>query len=196
MDDVIRRSAWLLVAAVLIVLVSTVFGQGGDGDLPGHDAADHAAVAGEAGFIAGMIPHHQEAVDSAMALSAATERAEMQELARSIIQGQSAEIERLQGWLRAWYPGAEPDPDYRPMMRDRDGLGPDEADRAFLEDMLRHHDMAIDMARAYLAGSFEKRAEVVAMAEQIGAAQQTENERMRAWLAEWFGAEAEGHQGH
>lgn len=196
MDNVIRRSAWLLVLAVLIVLISTVFGQGGGGDQPGHAGADHAAVGGEAGFIAGMIPHHREAVDSARELSTTTERPEMQELARSVIQGQTAEVERLQGWLSAWYPGTEADPGYRPMMRDRRALDADEADRVFLEDMLMHHEMAIDMARAYLAGSFEKRAEVVALAEQIGSAQEAENERMRAWLADWFGEDAGGHGGH
>lgn len=54
-------------------------------------------------FIEQMIPHHQMAVMMARMLLAHSDRPEMQELARSIIESQTNEIEQMQDWYRAWY---------------------------------------------------------------------------------------------
>lgn len=200
MNDVVRRSLWLLAISTAVVLVSLVFGQDGSTRGPAGDAGTamtvHAVrVDSEADFITGMIPHHREAVENARQVLESTERPEMQELAQAVIEVQTAEIAELEGWLGAWYPEAEPDLSYQPMMRDLTGMSPDEADRAFLEGMILHHDMAIAMAQSYLAGDFEKRPEVVAMAQEIVSVQDDENAQMRAWLGEWYGVDA-GHGDH
>jgi uncharacterized protein (DUF305 family) len=199
MDNVVKRTLWLLVISTAVVLVALVFGQPESLEGPtqtNEDHSLHADVHSEATFIAGMIPHHQEAVDSARELLGITERPEMRELARAVIDVQSEEIALLEGWLESWYPDAEPDPDYQPMMRDLEGLSPAEAERTFLEDMIMHHLMAIAMAQAYLDGEFEKRPEVAAMAEEIVSVQDEEIARMQAWLEDWYGPADADHQDH
>jgi uncharacterized protein (DUF305 family) len=55
-------------------------------------------------FLVQMIPHHQMAIMmSTMVLNSAT-KLEIRDLAQSIIEGQSAEIQQMQKWYRAWYP--------------------------------------------------------------------------------------------
>jgi len=54
-------------------------------------------------FMEQMIPHHEMAIMMAQMLAAATERAEMQELADNIIASQAREIEMMRSWLASWY---------------------------------------------------------------------------------------------
>ncbi len=60
----------------------------------------------------------------------------------------------------------------------------DELDRIFLEDMIAHHEGAIDMAKELQKGT--KRSELQKMAEDIIRVQTGEIEMMRGWLKEWF----------
>lgn len=86
-------------------------GRGSSGGMMGgdmmSDAADlkvvEAAQEFDKEFIEQMIPHHQMAVMMARMLLAHSDRPEMQELARSIIESQTNEIEQMQDWYRAWY---------------------------------------------------------------------------------------------
>ena len=52
-------------------------------------------------FLEGMIPHHQAAIDMARYLEN-SQREELQNLWREIIEVQQAEIEMMQNWLREW----------------------------------------------------------------------------------------------
>lgn len=54
-------------------------------------------------FIEQMIPHHQLAIMMARMLQSGTSRPEMQQLAKNIIESQSKEIEKMQGWYGDWY---------------------------------------------------------------------------------------------
>ena len=54
-------------------------------------------------FIEEMIPHHQLAIMMANMLLSGTDRAEMQQLAKNIIDSQSKEIQQMQGWYAQWY---------------------------------------------------------------------------------------------
>ncbi|MHB1003517.1 MAG: DUF305 domain-containing protein [Thermoleophilia bacterium] len=54
-------------------------------------------------FIEQMIPHHQMAVMMAQMLLARSDRPEMQDLARNIIESQTDEIEQMRGWYEDWY---------------------------------------------------------------------------------------------
>jgi len=54
-------------------------------------------------FIRQMIPHHQMGVMMAGMVLSRTDRPEIEELARSIIKTQTAEIEQMREWYRAWY---------------------------------------------------------------------------------------------
>jgi uncharacterized protein (DUF305 family) len=54
-------------------------------------------------FIEEMIPHHQIAVMMSNMLSQGTERSEMKDLAKDIIESQTKEIKDMQNWYNAWY---------------------------------------------------------------------------------------------
>jgi uncharacterized protein (DUF305 family) len=145
----------------------------------------------EATFLVHMIPHHREAVATAEALRAVTERPELIELLDAIVATQNAEIAAMEGWLDAWHPDVDRDVAYAPMMRD---LGADaavaDAERAFLEDMIGHHMMAVHEAQALLAGDLAEHPEVAELARRIVADQMAEMHQMMSWLRAWFGVAA------
>jgi uncharacterized protein (DUF305 family) len=141
----------------------------------------------EASFLAHMIPHHQEAIDSARQLLNVTERPELIDLARGIIETQSDEIEAMAAWLDAWHPEVEREVAYEPMMRDLRGAAASEIERAFLEDMIVHHMVAVREARMLLARGYAEHEEVAELARTIIATQTSEMRQMASWLSEWFG---------
>lgn len=55
-------------------------------------------------FIEEMIPHHQMGVRMAQMVLYSSDRPEIQELAQTIIDTQTAEIEQMQQWYAEWYP--------------------------------------------------------------------------------------------
>jgi uncharacterized protein (DUF305 family) len=113
---------------------------------------DHSMmmVTSEREFVTGMIPHHQEAVDTAtevLARGGSTE--EIRTLATDIIAAQEREITMLKKWHLAWYGEAyAEDGKYQPMMRDLSQLEGAALDKRFLEDMIPHHMGAIMMAQS------------------------------------------------
>ncbi len=60
----------------------------------------------------------------------------------------------------------------------------DELDKIFLEDMIVHHQGAVDMAKELQKST--KRPELQKMAKDIIDAQTKEIDMMKTWLAEWF----------
>jgi uncharacterized protein (DUF305 family) len=54
-------------------------------------------------FIRQMIPHHQMAIMMASMLEAGTTRDEMKQLAQSIIEAQTQEINQMRSWYNEWY---------------------------------------------------------------------------------------------
>jgi uncharacterized protein (DUF305 family) len=147
-----------------------------------------AAVEGEFDFLARMIPHHEEAIESARVLLAGTERPEMKAFAEQVIETQSAEVVQMEDWLATWYPGRDTAVDYQRMMRDLTGLTGDALDRAFLDSMVPHHMMAVMMSQQLVTQGLAEHPEVVPFAETIRDAQHAEIQQMAAWLQAWFGA--------
>jgi len=147
-------------------------------------------------FLVEMIPHHQEAVDSAGDTEARTARPELRAFAREIISAQSTEIAAMRAWLSDWHPGKSGKAAYKPMMRPTKGLDSERADRAFLEDMIMHHRMAVMMADDLIKGRLTKRPELLKLADDIIRTQNAEIERMETWLAEWYGITNSGHMSH
>lgn len=70
------------------------------------------------------------------------------------------------------------------MMMGLDGKTGDELDKAFLEQMIVHHEGAVEMAKTLKAGT--KRPELQKMADDIINVQTKEIEMMKNWLKEWF----------
>jgi uncharacterized protein (DUF305 family) len=54
-------------------------------------------------FIDMMIKHHQQAVSMAQLIPDKTQRPELVQLGKNIVQTQSAEIKEMQGWQKAWF---------------------------------------------------------------------------------------------
>jgi uncharacterized protein (DUF305 family) len=174
----------------------------GMADDMGHGMGAMSHSSDELSFLVHMIPHHQEAIDSARLLLAVTERAELQALATSIITAQGAEIAWMEAYLERWYPDAPREAHYEPMMRVLEAeASVAEIERAFLEDMIPHHMMAVHEARALLALGWAEREEVADLARTILSDQVSEIMLMRSWLASWFGGTpmgmmGAGHAGH
>lgn len=151
-----------------------------------HGGGMHAVVRSEHAFLVEMIAHHEEAIDAAGELSR-SDRAEMRELGRSIVEGQTAEVEQMQAWLDEWYPDRDHSTDYEPMMRDLEGLSGDELDRVFLEDMIGHHMAAVMMSQQLVVRDLAEHEEVETLARSIADSQHDEMFTMRRWLWQWFG---------
>ena len=70
------------------------------------------------------------------------------------------------------------------MMSGLNGKTGDDFDKAFLSEMIVHHEGAVVMARAVLVQS--KRPELIKLANDIIAAQTSEIDMMKKWQSEWF----------
>jgi uncharacterized protein (DUF305 family) len=132
-----------------------------------------------------MIPHHQQALEMAgMALEKAT-RPEVKALAQKITEAQKPEIETIQSWLKQWGEAMDD------MAGDHSGMGGmmstadmealkaatgADFDRLFLEQMIKHHEGAITMAKTEIeAGRYGPAQD---LARRIVEAQQAEIEEM------------------
>jgi uncharacterized protein (DUF305 family) len=156
-----------------------------DGGAMGNmNGMDHSMmmVSSEREFVTGMIPHHQEAVDTAKeVLTRGGSTAEIRILATDIIAAQETEIAMLKEWHLTWY-GEEytADDSYQPMMRDLSQLSGAALDQRFLEDMIPHHMGAIMMAQT--VRPYIEHTEITDMADAIMTTQTAEIELMRQLL--------------
>jgi uncharacterized protein (DUF305 family) len=139
-------------------------------------------------YLSQMIPHHQEAIDTAQMVLERSDRPEMRQFAQQIINTQTAEIAQMQTWLREWYPDQQNSVTYSSMMRSLDRLQGDALDQAFLEDMTMHHMGAVMMSHRLLRHNLVGHTLVQPFAQQIASSQQAEIRQMQVWLQDWFGA--------
>lgn len=194
MSDRTRRLTALAVTACLlgfgaIVVMSSGNGAGG-GSIPNDT---------DGAFITGMVAHHKSALDMAAVAVDKAEHAEVEQLAETILAEQEKEIEELNSAHRRIY--GEPVPE-NGMVHGDLGMSADEMgmevdvdalaearpfDRAFLDAMIRHHEGAVRMARAEVDRGGDP--ELRRIAQRIIDAQSREIDQMRAWRAEWYGAE-------
>jgi uncharacterized protein (DUF305 family) len=137
-----------------------------------------------------MIPHHAQAVEmSGIILAKPDMPAEVTALATKIKAAQAPEIEQMTGWLSGWnVPTMMSDHSGHGMtgMVDDDGIEKlksatgTEAARLFLEQMIGHHEGAIDMAQQEIsAGKFP---DAVKLGHDIVDAQQAEITQMKQLL--------------
>ena len=128
-----------------------------------------------------MIVHHEQAVEmSDLVLEKDGVDPEVVSLAQQIKDAQQPEIETMSGWLEDWgQPSSGMDGmDHSGMMMSDDDLAALEAASGgdagplFLEQMIEHHQGAIDMARDQIGDG--RNPDAVALAEQIVADQTAE----------------------
>jgi uncharacterized protein (DUF305 family) len=151
--------------------------------------ADHNQA--DVTFAQMMIPHHAQAVEmSGIILAKPGMPAGLTALATRIKAAQAPEIEQMTGWLTGWnVPTMMADHSGHGMSGMVDDAGIDkltsatgtEAARLFLEQMIGHHEGAIDMAQQEIsAGRFP---EAVKLGHDIVDAQQAEITQMKQLLA-------------
>lgn len=143
-----------------------------------------------------MIVHHQQAIEmSDILLRKGDVNTRVAALAEGIRQAQGPEIEQLETWLSDW--GVEPMGEagetngagggHGAGMMSADDLAALEgasgplASKLFLEQMVEHHEGAVEMAQAEIDGG--KFPEAVSLAEEIVSAQTDEISEMKELLA-------------
>ena len=138
-----------------------------------------------------MIPHHAQAVEmSGIILDKQDIQAEVTALATKIKAAQAPEIEQMTGWLQGWnVPTGMSDHTGHGMTGMVDDAGIDklrsatgtDAARLFLQQMIGHHEGAIDMAQQEISAG--KSPEAVKLGHDIVDAQQAEITQMKELLA-------------
>lgn len=147
-------------------------------------------------FIEQMIPHHQDAITMAeLALEKATHQ-EIKKLAEDIKKSQSEEIENMRSWYKDWYciEVSDGNTETMGMMMHGGMMGDDtdiesiknasDFDKAFIEEMIPHHQMAAMMAQMLERGT--SREEMKDLAQDIIDAQTKEINDMRSWYKVWY----------
>lgn len=188
----IRTAATTAALALLLALVGCAPAGSGSGAPAGDPAGANMA---DVMFAQMMIPHHEQAIEMSDLLLAKEEvDPEVAALAERIKAAQQPEIELMEGWLEDW--GADMphgDMGHDDMghgdgmmsQADMDALedaGGAEASALFLEQMIVHHEGAIDMAEAQIDDG--ENADAIALAEKIVVDQTAEIEEMEQLLAE------------
>ena len=141
-----------------------------------------------------MIPHHRQAIEmSEMLLAKESASAEATDLAERIMAAQGPEIDELNAMLVSWGMEAMSASDdmggmdhSSGMMTEEDmtaleGATAEEAERLYLEQMIEHHEGAIEMAGPEVIDG--QNADAVALAEDIVEAQKAEIAEMKDLLA-------------
>jgi len=152
-------------------------------------------------FLDNMIPHHQQAIMMSRMLVMHSQRAEMKTLGNDIINAQLQEIDQMQSWRSQWF-ATQPLATHPGMMQEMSGVMRMEhggmmmpghtpgmmmkmdVDLWFINNMIPHHQGAIDMANAALKNS--QRQEILDLAQSIISAQQKEIDMMKQWKSAWY----------
>ena len=164
-------------------------------------SADYQMMAGVQGeeydrlFLANMISHHMGAVDMANLALKSAKHQEVKDLANAIISAQTTEIASMVSWQKTWgYPASS-----GTAMMDHSAMGMedtnagmmnalsnktgDDFDKAFLKEMIMHHQSAIDMSASGVTNA--KHQEVKDLTVAISTAQKKEIRQMRQWQKTW-----------
>lgn len=151
----------------------------------------------DAMFIEQMVPHHDDAIAMADIALTRAEHPELKRLAADIKRTQTAENTQMKGWYKDWFGADVPDVPSGTfgmmgggMMGGVVDMGVLEDakpfDKAFIEQMIPHHQMAIMMSQ--MAGSFSARPEMRGLTQSIISAQSREIQQMQEWYRRWYGS--------
>lgn len=150
----------------------------------------------DAYFIEQMIPHHEDAIIMAELALTKAEHDEIKQLAQSITNSQSREIDQMKTWYSGWFGRKLSSSSSVGMHHGMGGhMGmtqiemtrleqADNFDKAFIESMIPHHQMAVMMASMLKSGT--NRSEMKQLADDIIAAQSNEIDQMQEWYNAWF----------
>ena len=155
----------------------------------------------DAHFIEQMIPHHEDAITMAKLAQTKAKRTEVKQLSLNIIDSQGKEINQMKSWYKDWFGTDIPQGTsvmgrhgmivkggmHMGMMGDETDLQSleqaEDFDRAFVEEMIPHHQMAVMMAQ--MLKNSTSRPEMKKLAQDIIDAQTKEISEMRDWYKAW-----------
>lgn len=150
-------------------------------------------------FIEQMIPHHEGAIAMANLALQKAKHPELKTLATAIIAAQTSEIESMNSWYQDWFGNSVPKVNTGMMgggMMSVNGMhmggqedmtvleNATDFDKAFIEEMIPHHQLAIMMANMLRSGT--NRPEMKQLANNIITSQSKEIQQMQAWYTQWF----------
>lgn len=150
-------------------------------------------------FIEQMIPHHEGAIAMANLALEKSGRAEIKALATAIIEGQTKEIQDMTGWYRDWFGSDVTEVNTGMMgggMMSSSGMhmggqedmstleNATDFDKAFIESMIPHHQLALMMVRMLEVGT--NRPEMLQLAQNITDSQSKEIQQMQVWYSQWY----------
>lgn len=182
----------LLGVLVTLALALGACADEGDEGLAGNPDANRA-------FLESMIPHHESAIEMAKMAKRRAEHRELVDLAKGIIDTQRREIRQIERiHQRLFEQKIIPNQDAHAGL----GLSAQEAgmvhteptaalaqakpfDKAFIDEMVAHHQGAIRMARAVLSETEDD--ETRSLAGAIVRAQSDEIRQMNDWRRAWYG---------
>ncbi len=137
----------------------------------------------DAQFLDQMIVHHEGAIMSTQAMIADSDQPELRELADDILTSQQEQITQMQSWRNQWYPDLETTTGMMgdSMMGDSMMGGGADTERMYLQMMIVHHQLGVDMAeQAKQKADHSKLADLAAVIAEEQAAQILQ---MRGYLA-------------
>jgi uncharacterized protein (DUF305 family) len=200
----------LMLAAILVLDSCAGSGGGGGGHGNGEteegmqgmahrsESTDASGMLTENGeysderFIDAMVPHHQGAIDMAQVALENAEHPEILALSEDIVSAQETEMGQLKAVKQEQFGTSEASMDMS--AEEMEGMGmtmsPEELanqepfDKAFIDNMIPHHESAISMANAVLEES--ENPEIREIAGAIVDAQEREVEQMMLWRDDWY----------
>ena len=143
-------------------------------------------------FIDAMVPHHQGAIEMAQVALENAEHPEILALAEEIVAAQETEIGQLKSIKQEQFGTSGVSMDMSKEQMEGMGMAMDPPelamqepfDKAFIDNMIPHHESATEMANVVLVES--ENHEIREIAEAIVDAQKREIEQMRSWRDEWY----------
>lgn len=148
-------------------------------------------------YIAGMLAHHEGALNMSENAGAFAVHDEIRTLTGNIIQTQSAEVMQMRTWQKEWgYKetmsgghnshgggGMDMGGDMVEMQNKLQGLTGEAYDKEFLKQMILHHEQAIEMSQ--YAATNAKHQEIKDLASSVMSKQKTEIDQMKQWQKDW-----------
>lgn len=187
---------------VVWLFMTTVVSSGNTGMMSSNSQSRAGMVENiDQHFIEQMIPHHEDAITMSKIAQTKAQRPEVKQLADSIIDSQGKEITQMKSWYKDWFGKDVPSDNqvmnqhgmmgnssmHMGMMGDASDMTrleqASDFDKAFVEEMIPHHQMAVMMVNMLKGGT--NRPEMKKLAEDIDNAQTKEIDLMRGWLKEW-----------
>lgn len=207
-DKIIYGIGGIVIGVLLVGLFTPMFRYGGYGmmgwrnnSIYNEKSIGNTQVASniDRHFIEQMIPHHEGAVAMAKLALEKSKRTEIKSLATAIIDGQTKEIDDMKVWYKSWFGKDVPKVSTGMMgggMMFSSGMhmggqedmttleNATDFDKAFIEAMIPHHQLALMMVRMLEAGS--NRSEMLELAKNITTSQSREIQQMQSWYTEWY----------